>query len=269
MIVAARQRRVLSVAGAAERGCLYCLSRDGSFLTAEHVIPRSLGPATDRYVIPPGVVCDACNHWLGRQVDAPFVDRFDMTFVRGLEGLRGRSGSAPLTIDGRNATARLDVQLDGAKVELYAAVAEETEDGGLDIEIRPTRADPADVVARTMRALWKIALGCIWLARGDEALDPRWDHLRHAILGAPFKGYLLQAPFVAMRTRSINVEISTERANNPMAVTFVMGGVALAVPLEQGVRISPPDVRRMGWDLHTTQSPAPRTVRLRLEPSAT
>jgi hypothetical protein len=115
------------------RGCLFCLSSDGPFTSEEHVIPRSLGPATNDYVIPPGGVCDPCNNWLGSQVDAPFVDRFDIRPTRGLEGLRGRTGSLPDIIDGRNATAKLDLEMEDAKVTLYAARVDETDDGGLDI----------------------------------------------------------------------------------------------------------------------------------------
>lgn len=263
----ANQRPVFTEAALAERGCLYCLGAAGPFSAEEHVIPRSLGYGTNAYVIPPGIVCDACNHWLGRQVDAPFVNRFDMTLIRGLAGLRGRSGRETTRIDGRNATARLDVEFAGAKVEIYAARAEEMQDGALDIEIWPLHRDPADVVARTMRAMWKIALGCIWLAQGDDALDPRWDHLRLAVLGAPFEGYLLQAPFVAMSMQGLRVNVHTDMPCNPAAMTFAMGGVAFAVPLAQGAPISRPDAARMGLDLHATQTTAPPVVRLRLDPT--
>src|SRR5437879_5899500 len=100
------RRRTVHV-NAPVRGCLFCLGVDGPFTSAEHVIPRSLGPRTEDYVIPPGGVCDPCNNWLGAQVDAPFVDRFDIRLTRGLEKLRGRKGALPDVIDGRDATAKL------------------------------------------------------------------------------------------------------------------------------------------------------------------
>ena len=217
-------------------------------------------------MIPPGVVCDPCNYWLGKQVDVPFVDRFDMRLTRGLEGLRGRSGNVPVTIAGRDATSRLDLELEGGNVAIYAAKTEESEEGGLDIEVRPLQRDPADVVARTIRALWKIALACAWLELRDETLDPQWDYLRHAILGAPFKGYLLQRPFTARVTRRLDVDISFTRAADPWAMVFGMGGVALAVPLKPGSRITRADARHAGWEVHSTADAAPNALHFRLVP---
>jgi len=250
-----------------KRQCLFCLSAEAPFTSEEHVIPRSLGPATDDYVIPPGGVCDLCNNWLGAQVDAPFVDRFDIRLTRGLEELRGRKGTLPNIIDGHNATAKLDLELDGAKVTLYATEVEETADGGLDIELRPTVRDPPDVVARTIRALWKMALGIIWLADQERALSREWDHLRCGVLGYPINGYLLQWPFTARITRRMDVNVSLEAPESPVAMRFVLGGVALAVPIAQGARIARDEVTAAGWEIYTTDASPPRSVHLRLEPT--
>jgi hypothetical protein len=250
-----------------ERGCLFCLKSDGPFTSEEHVIPRSLGPDTDRFVIPPGVVCDPCNNWLGRQVDGPFVDRFDIKLTRGLERLAGRTGTPPIKIDGRDPVARLDLEIEGAKVEIYAARADETPNGGLDIEVKPVQRDPADVAARTIRSLWKIALGCLWLGRRSEALQPEWDPIRQAVLGTPFKGWLLQAPFTARVTRRLDVRVNFDEPTSPLAMIFVLGGVALAVPLAGGATLEQAEWKARGWDVHRTGVAAPDTVHLRLEPS--
>lgn len=74
---------------------MFCLAADGAFSTEEHVVPRMLGPDTDRFVIAPGTVCDDCNTWLGRQVDAPSGDRFDMRLSRGLETTPPAQGQRP------------------------------------------------------------------------------------------------------------------------------------------------------------------------------
>jgi len=261
------RRRIVHV-DASGRGCLFCLSSVGAFTSEEHVIPRSLGPATDDYVIPPGGVCDECNNWLGGQVDAPFVDRFDIRLTRGLEQLRGRKGTLPDIIDGRNAMAKLEVEIEGAKVTLYAAKAEETSDGGLHIELQPTVRDPPDVTARTIRALWKIALGIMWLADRERALSREWDHLRCGILGYRFSGYLLQWPFTALITRRMDVNLSLETPESPTAMSFALGGVALAVPIANGARIARDDVTAAGWEVHTTDASAPQSVHVRLDPRA-
>jgi hypothetical protein len=246
---------------------LFCLRSDGPFTGEEHVIPRSLGPATDDYLIPPGGVCDPCNNWLGGQVDAPFVDRFDIRLTRGLEELRGRTGTLPDIIDGHDATAKLDLELEGAKVTLYAAKVEETEDGGLDIELRPTVRDPPDVIARTMRALWKMALGIIWLTDRERALSREWGHLRCGVLGYRFSGFLMQRPFTATITRRMDVSLSLEAPESPVAMSFVLGGVALSVPIAQGAQIARDEVTAAGWEVYTTNASAPESIHLRLEPT--
>jgi hypothetical protein len=159
------------------------------------------------------------------------------------------------------------VEIDGGKVELYAARVDPWGNGGLEIELRPKLRDPPDVVARTIRALWKIALGALYLAQPERAISPECGHLRHAILGAPFKGYLLQAPFMALVTRQIAVNANFDAPADPWAMTFTMGGVALAVPLADGTKLLPADARRDGWEIHTTETRAPTTVHLRLDPS--
>lgn len=267
MLPPAAQRQVDTGRSLRERGCLYCLRQDGPFQRVEHVVPRRLGPKTDRYVLEPGAVCDPCNHWLGRQVDAPFTSRFDITVHRALEGLSDRQGRVPAVIQGRDATCRLDLEISGGQVAIFAARADETHDGGLDIEIRPQERDPPDIAARTMRALWKIALGCAWGTTGrDFALDPRWDDLRRVVLGAPFRGYVLQAPFEARVTRRLDVNVAFNSPDRPDAITFEMGGVRLAAPLAAGTSITLATAKKEGWDVHATDVPAPHVVRLRLEP---
>ena len=265
-----RRRPVASQLPFAERRCLYCLGSDGPFKGREHTIPRRLGEGTDQYVLEPGAVCDPCNHFVGQQVDAPFTDRFDMRITRGLEGLRDRHNQTLKIIDGHKPTSRLDVRFeDGATVSIFAAKVTDTPDGGFEAEIHPKQPDPPDIVARTIRALWKIALGVMWLGYGpQEALDPRWDHLRTAVLGAPFKGYLLQAPFQVMVTRHLHVDLTLEHAERPDAMVFSMGGVALALPLLPGqFEKTPAQLQACGWQALRTSVPPDPVVRLSLEPS--
>lgn len=52
--------------------CIFCKSQSDQSQSVEHIIPESLGN-TD-YVLPKGWVCDSCNNYLSREVEAPFLN---------------------------------------------------------------------------------------------------------------------------------------------------------------------------------------------------
>lgn len=71
--------------------CLFCKKNSENSKSKEHIIPESLG--NEEYVLPPGWVCDKCNNYFARKVEAPFLEtcygkssRFEM----GIPNKRGR-----------------------------------------------------------------------------------------------------------------------------------------------------------------------------------
>ncbi len=52
--------------------CILCKSLSDSSKSVEHIVPASLG--NEDHVLPPGWVCDACNNYLSREVEAPFLN---------------------------------------------------------------------------------------------------------------------------------------------------------------------------------------------------
>jgi hypothetical protein len=52
--------------------CIFCKSRSKTSRSREHIVPESLG--NKDYVLPRGWVCDKCNNYLARKVEAPFLD---------------------------------------------------------------------------------------------------------------------------------------------------------------------------------------------------
>lgn len=52
--------------------CIFCKSSTSGCRSKEHIIPESLGNA--EHVLPPGWVCDDCNNYLSREVEAPFLN---------------------------------------------------------------------------------------------------------------------------------------------------------------------------------------------------
>ncbi|HEV7943825.1 MAG TPA: hypothetical protein VGP17_13635 [Solirubrobacteraceae bacterium] len=248
------------------------MAQDASFTKDEHVVQRAFGRAADKYILRPGAVCDPCNHFLGLQVDSRFTSRYDISLIRGLEGWAGRSGPIKEIECRELATARLDIEIkQGVAVAMYVNECVDLPGGGFRAKVRPRHPEPA--VALTLRALWKIALGVMYGYLGpDCALDPQWDSLREAVLGAPFSGYLIQAPFRAIIDGEIRVNIEPQMPESPSAVMFKVGGVLLSAPLAPGTM--PPDDEEMrslkgeGWTLLTTADPPPKELFFELEPTA-
>jgi len=63
--------------------CLFCKNNSDNSRSKEHIIPESLGNI--EHILPAGWVCDNCNNYLSRKVEAPFLEtsygqraRFDM-----------------------------------------------------------------------------------------------------------------------------------------------------------------------------------------------
>jgi hypothetical protein len=223
-----RSRTVLL--GAAERGCLYGLSSEGPFTGEEHAIPAAFGSNTVAYVLECGAVCDPCNHFLGRQVDSAFTGRFDIRLTRALEGARGRGGIIHI-VEGRPPhSAIIDVNLGEGSVRMHAAKVQDDENGTF-FEIRPKDREPTDIVSRSARALWKMALAAIWREDPARALDPQWDPIRCAVLGHLFSGYLLSRQFMAIRTGRLDLAVDIEHPQRPLAVHFRYGGVEHRPPV--------------------------------------
>jgi hypothetical protein len=265
-----RQRTVLAHLPVEQRQCLYCLANNEPFTKDEHVVQRAFGRAADKYKLRPGAVCDTCNFFLGRNVDSRFVHRYDISLIRGLEGWPGRSG-ALREIECHKPTAPLDIEIKpDVKVAMFVNDFEKLPNGGFRVRTRPKHPEPP--VALTIRALWKIALGVMYGYLGPRfALDPQWDSLRDAILGAPFSGYLIQAPFRAIIDGQLNVSINPQTPQSPSAVVFRVGGVILGTPLVTGA--SPPDdgemqkLRSEGWTVLTINDQPPKDLFFELEPT--
>lgn len=249
-----------------KRGCLYCLGNDGPFTGQEHAIPAGFGANTADFVLAPGAVCDPCNHFLGRQVDGPFLGRFDMRLARALEGAKGRGGVIDM-IEGRPPhTALLDIDVGDGHVRMHAAELQDDENGTF-FEIRPKDRDPADIVKRSVRALWKMALANICREDPERALDAKWDPIRGAVLGHDFKGYLLSRQFMAIRTQRLDLAVDITDPQQPLGVHFRYGGVELAVPLLPGRQISQEEVAANGFEVQLTTERPPDVIRLQLDPN--
>jgi hypothetical protein len=73
--------------------CLFCRRDSSTSRSEEHVLPQSLGNTT--LVLPPGVVCDDCNNYFARKVEAPLLGSDPMMSMRHLEHVPNKRGRVP------------------------------------------------------------------------------------------------------------------------------------------------------------------------------
>lgn len=192
---AAARRAELRRQGAEDgkrRGCLFCRRRDVPFTSFEHVIPESLG--NTEKVLPPGVVCDQCNHGICSGLDQALIDFPPIAFMRTTRGVKSKRGKPP-TMRFDNGSLHADdagdlfLQLDSAK---WRTQETPTNDGrvkwGFTTQVSgmtPRR------YALVHRALLKTTMELAWLDHGEELmLDSRFDRERSIVLNGGHTGYL-------------------------------------------------------------------------------
>lgn len=168
----------LAWAAKPRRACPYCTTVDPEG-SEEHVLSVAFGNWF--WVIPPNGVCSTCNHQVLSVLDTNLLKHPLMALIRTLIDVKGRKGQQP-SVGASNMRIRRD-----ANGVLHVETNHQRHvDQGAD-EIRATvKWDNFGPVQRrvTARALLKIGLGMLWLARGpDETAEQRYDHVRNAIRG--------------------------------------------------------------------------------------
>jgi len=183
------------VADGERRGCLVCRQSDGGFTTVEHALPESLG--NTGIVLDNGVVCDRCNNGTLSDLDQALTEFWPLKLRRTFLGIQSKAGKIPVT----RFEAGTVSNMGDAKIvieHLYAndnTTLKKTSLSGnrvkLDLAIKGGKRMTPRYCAKISRALLKGALECAWLDQGETMLDPKWDHVREAILGQDRRGYLL------------------------------------------------------------------------------
>lgn len=70
--------------------CIFCHGDSGQSVSREHIVPEAL--ENDSLILPPGTVCDTCNNYLGRKVEAPVVNSAPMVALRHMQGVGNKRG---------------------------------------------------------------------------------------------------------------------------------------------------------------------------------
>ncbi|GGL39237.1 hypothetical protein H9L10_13160 [Phycicoccus endophyticus] len=73
--------------------CIFCDGDSRLSVSWEHIVPEAL--ENDSLVLSPGAVCNACNNYLGRKVEAPVVSSAAMVALRHLQGVGNKRGRIP------------------------------------------------------------------------------------------------------------------------------------------------------------------------------
>lgn len=118
--------------------CIFCKSRDRAFTSREHIVPESLG--NTEHMLPPGIVCDWCNNYFARKVEAPILNSAFFMQARHRAGIPNKRRNIPL-IDVLSYPAPLHLQLaastDGDR-SIYA-VNEADNDAFIDMIVKRKR----------------------------------------------------------------------------------------------------------------------------------
>jgi hypothetical protein len=177
-----------------EIGCLVCRRRDGGFTGREHPCPESLG--NTEIVLPPGVVCDRCNNGTLAVLDQTICDFMPVKMRRTMLGVRSKAGTVPTTrvsegVIQHTGPSALSVLPNGGKRMVH-----ETFRSGNTVGLRLNmtgRLMTARYGSELSRALLKTALELAWIDHGETMHEPKFDHIRHAILGSPRSGFFAAA----------------------------------------------------------------------------
>jgi hypothetical protein len=73
--------------------CIFCKQDSCNSSSVEHIIPESLGNLS--HVLPPGVVCDACNNYFSRKVEKPFLESAAVLQLRFHQEIPSKRGKVP------------------------------------------------------------------------------------------------------------------------------------------------------------------------------
>lgn len=194
--------------------CVYCKSPSSESKSVEHVVPESLGNTS--LILPPGIVCDGCNNYFSRKVEAPFLNHPWTQRLRHDQGLPSKRGRVPR--QRALASGVGEVSMLAGPHGSQRSIAFETEAdarrfldrrrAGEPMVTREIVPPPPDSTT-TSRFLAKVAIGCVAdrLIDSSGELDsvinePELDDLRgHARTGVP-----LNWPFSVRRIYPANAQ---------------------------------------------------------------
>jgi len=160
--------------------CIYCLEDSGAAKSVAHVISEGIGQ--NDMVLPKGAVCDACNHYIGHELESVLVAHPIISIAIQTLHLRGKGGKRRKKLGNVDRT----IEKNGITIPCEPPVAT-TRDGVRRSTIRPL-VDPSFDFQRFRRGLHHVALNVVaYQDSVDRALDSSYDPIR-SYVKRPKKG---------------------------------------------------------------------------------
>lgn len=197
-------------------------------------------------MLPVGVVCDRCNNEVLSQLDKALIEFGPIALLRVKYAVPTKAGKMPEAQLGdalwrRTSPGNVHIRADSKK-----SIKERPD--GLHFSFRDHRPMNARRTRELTRALFKMALGLIYLEEGsDAALSERFDPIREIIQGKkPFHGYLLVAAneeFIRRGFTQVSLQYHPVVDPDKRTILFVFdyAGVVLVTDLEtRGPDLFPP-----------------------------
>ncbi len=194
--------------------CLFCAELKGPFTGEAHVFPE--GILANRFVLPPGVVCDPCNSYFGAHLDSAIVSHPFISFAIQFLALPGKARKPRKRL--ANVARDSDDRWITLPVEEPTRV--KTADGRTKLRVRPL-IDKTFRMQRFSRALYHIALSLLAKQDGHSfALRTHLDSARRYVR-SPRKGAFL--PFVMSSVDLTSIRLSIEGGRVPEAPGDTIG----------------------------------------------
>jgi hypothetical protein len=236
--VASKQRSELAAKEGVLRGCLFCRKSDGGFTAPEHILPQSMG--NTEAILPIGVVCDRCNHGQLAVIDEALCEFFPVKMRRTFLGIPSKNGTYPQLKLSKGTISYIPGRDGGEPIlffkenrpKLRMIANEASPEGNVAFTIPLSGGKPLNppYASQLSRALLKCAFEYAWLDHGEQLLEPRFDHVRDAILGAPRDGFFAAAKETdhnhTEAVVSYNIESSGD-GETRIAAGLLYAGVAL------------------------------------------
>lgn len=195
--------------------CIYCLDKEGSFNTVEHVIPEALGNYYE-YVLRKGFVCDRCNNSLAK-IDEKLTNFTPISLLSTLFVPYTKKGNYPKV----PFKYKIEVARTGPRTLVLRFRNKNPLQGKTLVLLGKNFTKPEGIGTALGRELYKISLGYVALKYGhDVACQPRFNAARNFIKtgkGAP-NDFLIRLKDEPMPDIVIKTEIGKKKIEFPIHI---------------------------------------------------